>query len=182
MSAEKLLNRKNCRDTKTRVICALRGTRRPVSRYGLDMQSWRDALNADEQADVDRILDSALHVARTNLGHASEFMTFALMTDGSGRVLEMTADDALRKKHLDASALMKQTVTQLRQMANISRCSAIVSNTRISALKSDAIEVRIEHRAGAALMVLLPYTRARFTGALTFGDLRLYSHTSEVWV
>lgn len=153
-----------------------------MSRYGLDMQSWRDALNADEQADVDRILDSALHVARTNLGHASEFMTFALMTDGSGRVLEMTADDALRKKHLDASALIKQTVTQLRQMANISRCSAIVSNTRISAQKSDAIEVRIEHRAGAALMVLLPYTRARFTGALTFGDLRLYPHTPEVWV
>jgi len=182
MSAEKLLNRRNCCDTKTRVICALRGTRGPSSRYGLDMQSWRDALNADEQADVDRILDSALHVARTNLGHASEFMTFALMTDGSGRVLEMTADDALRKKHLDSSALMQQTVTQLRQMANISRCSAIVSNTRISAQKSDAIEVRIEHRAGAALMVLLPYTRARFTGALTFGDLRLYSHTAEVWV
>ncbi len=169
-------------DTKTRVIWALRGTRWQSSRYGLDMQSWRDALNADEQADVDRILDSALQVARANLGHASEFMTFALMTDGSGRVLEMTADDALRKKHPNAQALLNQTVTQLRQMANISRCSAIVSNTRIAAQKTDAIEVRIEHRAGAALMVLLPYTRARFTGALTFGDLRLFSHTAEVWV
>ncbi|MBH0053825.1 MULTISPECIES: hypothetical protein [unclassified Salinibacterium] len=146
------------------------------------MKSWRDALNAEQQADVDRILDSALNVARSHLGHASEFMTFALMTDGSGRVLEMTADEALKKKHLDAEKLIAQTVTQLRQMAAISRCSAIVSNTRVASLKSDAIEVRIEHKAGAALMVLLPYTRARFTGALTFGDLKLYSHTAEVWV
>lgn len=169
-------------DTKTRVIWALRRTRSHLTRYGLDMKSWRDALNAEQQADVDRILDSSLNVARNHLSHASEFMTFALMTDATGRVLEMSADEALKKKHLDAQALIAQTVTQLRQMAAISRCSAIVSNTRIASLKSDAIEVRIEHKAGAALMVLLPYTRARFTGALTFGDLKLYSHTAEVWV
>jgi len=145
------------------------------------MKSWRDALSADQQADVDRILDSALNVARNHLSHASEFMTFALMTDSSGRVLELTADEELRKKHLDANAMIAQTVTQLRQLANLSRCSAIVSNTRVAALKTDAIEVRIEHRAGAALIVLLPYTRARFTGNLTFGELKLYSHQAEVW-
>ena len=146
------------------------------------MQSWRDALNADDQAEVDRILDSALNAARAALGLSSEFITFALVTDESGRLLELTADEEFRKQHPDAEALLKQTVTQLRQMAAIARCSAIISNTRITAQRTDAIELRIEHRAGAALMVLLPYTRARFTGNLDFGDLQLFAHTAEVWV
>jgi hypothetical protein len=69
----------------------------------------------------------------------------------------------------------------LRQLARQSRCTAITVNTRLSKEKIDAVEIRLEHRDGAALVVLLPYKRAKFGSNVEYSPLRAFAGSHEVW-
>jgi hypothetical protein len=145
------------------------------------MQSWRDGLSVPAQADVDRLLDSALRLAQQNLVQASEFDPFALIAAVDGRLLAVDLDVSGLGKHPDSVAIMAATAAQLKTLASSARCTALAGNTRLSQEKTDAIEVRIEHREGIALLVLLPYKRPKFGGTIEYGDLKAFPARPEVW-
>jgi hypothetical protein len=154
----------------------------PPTRYGLVMQSWRDALSAPAQADVDRLLDSAIRLAQQSLAQASEFDPFALVAAVDGRLLAVDLDVSGLGKHPDSVAIMAATAAQLKTLASSARCTALAGNTRLSQEKTDAIEVRIEHREGVALLVLLPYKRPKFGGRIEYGEPRAFPGKREIWV
>ena len=145
------------------------------------MQSWRDALDAAAQADLDRLLDSAIQIAKQNLAGASEFEPFALITAIDDRLLAVDLDTSELGKHPDSATLMAATMAQLKHLAKSARCTALAANTRLSREKTDAVEVRLEHREGAALLVLLPYRRPKFGGTVEYGELRVFTGERKVW-
>jgi hypothetical protein len=142
--------------------------------------SWRDGVSDAAQTDLDRILDAGLDVARTELGKASEFDPFALFTDADGGLLSIKQDMGAFGKHPDSGAIINDANVKLRKVSASARCTALVVNTRLSAEKTDAIEVHLEHREGASLLVLLPYKR-KFNGKVDFGELKAFICMPEVW-
>jgi hypothetical protein len=144
------------------------------------MASSRVVLSATAQSDVDRVLESAIRLARQHLAESSEFDPFALVTDLAGRLLAADVDLSSLGRHPESDLIADATTAQLRLIAPTIRCSALTVNTRLSDSKTDAVEVRIEHREGAALLVLLPYRRPRFGGDIDFGELSAYPATPDI--
>ena len=145
------------------------------------MHSWRDGLDAAAQADLDRLLDSGIRVAQRNLVAASEFDPFAILVAVDGRVLAVDLDTSELGKHPDAEQIRAAAAAQLRHLAPSARCTALVSNTHLVRERTDAIEVRLEHQGGTALLVLLPYKRPKFGGQTEYGKLTAYPAKPVVW-
>lgn len=145
------------------------------------MHSWRDGQSPAAQADLDRLLDSGLRLAQGHLAEASEFSPFPLIVDVDGRLLAVDLDLSALGKHPDALAIAEAAAGQLRHLGASARCTALVENTRLSKERTDAIEIRLEHREGAALVVLLPYKRAKFGNRTEYGELRAFPGKREVW-
>ena len=61
------------------------------------------------------------------------------------------------------------------------RAAAVVANTRVPQLDSDAIEVALEHVDGQALRVLLPYVKRRFRRGVEYGLMNAASGSRRVW-
>lgn len=134
------------------------------------------------RADLDRMLEASVRAAQQRLTQASEFDPFALVIDPEGRLLAVDLDLSGLGKHPDAATIAKAITAQLGTLATSVRCTALTLNTRLSREKTDAVEVRLEHREHAALLVLLPYKRPRFGGQIDYGQLRAFPGEREVWV
>ncbi len=145
------------------------------------MHSWRDDVSDTAQAELDRLLDSALRVAQGKLGQAAEFEPVAILMDVDGRVLEMALDTSTLGKHPDMQTLIDSALVNLRQIKKSARCTALIINTRLSKEKTDAIEIRLEHGEGASLVVLQRYKRASFGNRVDYGEVSLFSSRAVVW-
>jgi len=145
------------------------------------MTSWRDGLSEAARADLDRLLDCALTIARENLAKASEFEPFAIVADDDGRLLGTDWDTSALGKHPDIDDVLAAALVQLQHIGRTSRATALVINTQLARDKTDAVEVRLEHREGAAVVVLLRYKRARFGPQIEFGELSAFRGKREVW-
>jgi hypothetical protein len=149
--------------------------------YGVHMQLSRDVLSIAAQGDIDSMLAAALRLAQARLTDSSAFDPFALVIDLEGRLLSAEVDLAGLGKHPESEQIAEAITIQLRTVASTARASAIIVNTRLSERKTDAVEVRLEHREGVALLVLLPYKRARFGGTIDFGDLMPFPAKQEIF-
>ncbi|MBC7590232.1 MAG: hypothetical protein H7226_04200 [Salinibacterium sp.] len=145
------------------------------------MHSWRDVLSVSARTDVDRMLSAALSMAKQQLSGSSEFDPFALVTDIDGRLLAADVDLTGLGRHPESDKIADAATARLRMLAPTARASALTVNTRLSERRTDAVEVRLEHREGAALMVFLPYKRPRFGGAIDFGELMQSPGAREIW-
>jgi len=145
------------------------------------MSSWRDSVSERAQAELDTVLDSALRLAQNQLAKAHEFDPFAIIGHDDGRTLEVAIDKTQLGKHPETAEITAALVSQLRMLARQSRCTALTVNTRLNKEKTDAVEIRLEHREGAALVVLLPYKRAKFGSHVEYSPLKAFAGTHEVW-
>lgn len=149
--------------------------------YGVHMQLSRDVLSIAAQGDIDSMLAAALRLAQSRLTDSSAFDPFALVTNLEGRLLSAEVDLAGLGKHPESEHIAEAITVQLRTVASTARASAIIVNTRLSERKTDAVEVRLEHREGVAMLVFLPYKRARFGGTIDFGDLMPFPAKQEIF-
>jgi len=145
------------------------------------MTSWREGVSASTQGDVDGLIDAAVRIAQRHLLQASEFAPFALVVDLEGRMLAVDLDTSALGKHPESDELAVATAAQLRRLSESARCTALALNARLSQPRTDAIEVRVEHRDGPALLVFVPYKRPKFGGSAEYGDLMAYPGERDVW-
>jgi hypothetical protein len=150
-------------------------------RYGCGMTSWRDGVSPAALADLDTMVSAAFRIAQQHLAESSEFAPFALVTSADGRLLAVDLDTSALGKHPEADEIAEATRAQLRTLAGSVRGTSLTLNTRLSRERTDAIEVRLEHREGVALLVLLPYKRPKFGGRVEYGAPKTFVGTAEVW-
>lgn len=134
------------------------------------------------QHDLDRLLDSALALAKQRLAEASDFEPFAIVSDASSRVLAVDWDTSPLGIHPEPEQLVLAAIKALRNFRDQARCTALVVNTHLSKEKTDALEVRLEHEFGRSIVVFLPYKRAKFGNRVEYGELKAYSAKPNVWV
>jgi len=145
------------------------------------MSSWSETLGATAQAELDALLESGVRLAKGHLAAASEFTPFAIVTDTEGRVLAVDLDFSALGKHPEVEQVVRASLARLRLLAPQIRCSAQVANTHLPKEHTDAVELRLEHADGVAIVVLLPYKRAKFGNVVDYGQLRAFPSTPEVW-
>ncbi len=145
------------------------------------MYSWGDGVSDATQAELDRLLNSALRLAQSLLSEAAVFEPAALVVADDSRVLELDPDRSSLGKHPDAELVIDNAIRHLRRVRTEVRCTAVVFSTRLSKERTDAVEVRLEHRDGTAAVILMPYKKATFGGRTEYGQLRAFSSRREVW-
>ena len=136
---------------------------------------------ADAQADVDRLMGMALHLGKGRLAEAAEFDPIAILLDADGRLLEVELDTSGLGKHPETEELIDAAIAQLRLARSAAVGTALVINTRLSKERTDAIEVRLEHRQGMSMVVLLRYKRATFGNRTDYEAPTVYSSPPAIW-
>ena len=126
-----------------------------------------------ERDELETLLDPLLDFAQDLLRKHGEFFPFGGTIDNDGQV-------ALSAAHTGDERPPSQEVIDLladgmraQASAGQIRAAAICYDSRVTpegGAKTDAIAVSLEHRDGDAVLVMLPYSKGRFTG-LKFGQL-----------
>lgn len=135
----------------------------------------------DERADLDALLAAALRIAQQELDHAAAFDPFVLVTGSDGRMLAAEIDRSQLGRHPESEELEQAATAQLAGLAASVRATALTLTTRLARERTDAVEVRLDHRDGASIVVLLPFKRPKFGGRIEYGDTMTYRGAAEVW-
>lgn len=114
---------------------------------------WRATTNQTAQADLDQLLADSIQAAATGLSHQN-LTPFMLVIDTLGRrnMRALSASATLDGIEAVAAALRRDGD------ADRLRARATVADVTVRApFAGDAINVRLEHRDGPAIDILVPY-------------------------
>ena len=126
-----------------------------------------------ERAELDALLEELLKFAQQMLKKQGEFFPFGGTISSQGE-LGLTAADTGGERP-EPQGVIELLAGGMRAQATAGqiRAAAICYDSRFTpegGAKTDAIAVSLEHRDGDAVLVMLPYSKGRFTG-LKFGQL-----------
>jgi hypothetical protein len=144
------------------------------------MTSWRDSASPQAQHDLDSLLEPALGFAQQQLAKHGEFFPYAVVVRADGET-EMIAGrpdpDDERPASNDVIDACRIVLTERRDHL---RAVAVIADVRLRE-GSDAIRVELEHTEGAALTVLLPYSKKRFGRGIDYEQLQAATGERHVW-
>ena len=100
----------------------------------------------------------------------------AIGLDGNA---ELPAADPSLGEQPDSTDLLIALYEEAKDSAARRRAVAFAADVRIDG--SDAIRVDLEHRDGATLQVLAPYSRSRFKKTVSIGQLTVSEGRRRVW-
>ncbi len=135
----------------------------------------------DERADLDALLAAALRIAQREIEQVAAFDPFVLVVGSDGRMLSAEIDRSQLGRHPESEELAQAATEQLAGLAASVRATALTVTTRLARERSDAIEVRLDHRAGTSLVVIMPFKRPKFGGRIEYGDTTSFRGAHEVW-
>lgn len=143
------------------------------------MTSWRDTATQQAQDDLDGLLSPALGFAQQQLDKHGEFYPYAVAVDleGQQRLVAVDSDED-RPASVDLIASLGAILAEQREAL---RAAAIVSDVHVPQLDQDAIRVQLEHGEHIALVILLPYRKARFGRGIKYGDLQASAGEPSIW-
>jgi hypothetical protein len=144
------------------------------------MTSWRDTTSEPAQAELDGLVGAALGMAQHLLSKNHEFYPFGAAVE-AGNVVEFIAGRSATDgdEHPSPQAVLEGSEAVLRARRHRLRAAALVSDVRTP--DGEAVQVDLEHVEGAALRILLPYTRHRLGRVKEYGELRAEAGTRRVW-
>jgi hypothetical protein len=142
------------------------------------MTSWRDSASVLAQADLDGLLNALLPFAQQELEKLGEFFPFGAIVTADGETRLLGAD-AMQGERPDSVSIIPMLLTEAQNKRDELRAVGICSDVR--ATDSDAIRVDLEHSEGAAMAVLLPYSKKRFGRGIEYAALQAGVATNQVW-
>jgi hypothetical protein len=144
------------------------------------MSAWRESTSPQAQVDLDQLVSAALGMAQQLLGANHEFFPFAAAITTGGAV-EFVAgrgpDDGDDQPAADVLLASCESILRLRR--DQLRAAGLTADVRTA--DGEAIQVDVEHVEGAALRVLLPYTRHRLGRVKEYGELSASMGVPRVW-
>jgi hypothetical protein len=163
---------------RARAGSAVRSPERARARQYADVSSWRDSLSKQALADVDVLLDAVVPLAQQMLEERGEFFPYAMKLTEGGDTAMVAVSEGERPASTEMLAKLYLGLNGERQTL---RATAVVSDVRIAAPAGGAIRVEIEHRDGAAIAMLLPYSKKPFGRGVTYGDLQAMPGEPKIW-
>jgi hypothetical protein len=112
------------------------------------------------------------------LSKYGEFFPFGAAISSEGELEMLAASPGMGERPISEDVL-RALRDGAKASADARRAVAFAADVRVSA--GDAVRVDLEHRDGAALVVLVPYSRGRFKKTVTFGQMSGSSGQPVVW-
>ncbi|MGW0252665.1 hypothetical protein ACWDYH_39180 [Nocardia goodfellowii] len=146
------------------------------------MPSWRDTASQLAQDDLDGLLDIAIRTAAEELADAGEFYPFAAAVATTGQVRLIAAPESVDPQPQPTAELRDQLLTLLAGTASELRAAAVVTDVRISATGTDAIEVTLEHAEGHPMRLVTPYAlRPGASLDIDMDATSAHAATARIW-
>jgi hypothetical protein len=140
--------------------------------------SWRDSTSQQAQDDLDGLLNAALLFAEQTISKYGEMYPFGAAVTADGE-LKMLAADPGSGEHPASQVILDGLYAGARQSQDEHRAVAFVADVKANG--SDAVRVELEHREGATLVLLVPYTRSRLKKTVTLGQISAGPGERRIW-
>ncbi|HEX4057820.1 MAG TPA: hypothetical protein VHX87_05840 [Galbitalea sp.] len=145
------------------------------------MNSWRDEATEEVQEDLDRLLDVTIEAARHFLDVNGEFIPFPMVIKSDGELAAIGLEQPETPSVPDSAQVIAGLVGLFRERKGSIRALAIGSDVQIPSEAQDAIEVRLEHRDGPAITVLLPYQIDPLDDTYLYDEPRAQADEHRIW-
>ncbi|HEY4269816.1 MAG TPA: hypothetical protein VGM94_16660 [Galbitalea sp.] len=145
------------------------------------MTEWRETVSDDTQDDLDRLADVTIAAARNFLDRNGQFIPFpmAVKADGELALVGLTQPDT--PEYPVVQDVVDGIVDLFRDRRDSIRALAIASDVTIPSEQVDAIEVRLEHRDGIAITVLVPYRADPLDDSYEYDEPRAQEGERAIW-
>jgi hypothetical protein len=138
------------------------------------MSNWGDDLSEVAKTEMDQVVTAAVTFAKGMLEGQGAFYPYAVKLTEAGETEMATvpagAEDAL-------ATLVEMLAAQRFEL----RAGAVVAAAHFESIASDAVRVDIEHRDGAALTLVLPYTRKKLRKKIEWGEMQSMVVNPRIW-
>lgn len=145
------------------------------------MTEWRETATEATQDDLDRLADVTIAAARNFLDRNGQFIPFpmAVKADGELALIGLVQPDT--PEYPVVEEVVDGIVDLFRDRRDSIRALAIASDVTIPSEQVDAIEVRLEHRDGIAITVLVPYRADPLDDSYEYDEPRAQEGEHVIW-
>jgi hypothetical protein len=145
------------------------------------MSDWRDDASEEVQDDFDRLAEVTLAAARSFLDLEGAFIPFPMAIKTDGVLATIGLDQPVTPTPPDVVEVMDGLVGLFRERRGSIRALAIGADVLIPGEMMDAIEVRLEHRDGPAIRILVPYTIDSLDDTYIYDEPRIENGDRIIW-
>jgi hypothetical protein len=146
------------------------------------MTSWRDTTSEQAQNDLDRLADATIAAARNFLDRNGEFIPFPMAIKADGELALIGLQQPETPEIPLSQDVIDGIIDLFRDRRDSIRALAIGADVRLATEDLDAIEVRLEHREGVSLSVLVPYLRDSLDESYEYEEPRAQVGEPVIWV
>jgi hypothetical protein len=146
------------------------------------MTSWRDTTSEEAQNDLDRLADATVAAARNFLDRNGEFIPFPMAIKADGELALIGLQQPETPEIPLPQDVIDGIIDLFRDRRDSIRALAIGADVRLASEDLDAIEVRLEHREGVSLSVLVPYLRDSLDESYEYEEPRAQVGEPVIWI
>jgi hypothetical protein len=145
------------------------------------MTDWRDDASEEVQDDFDRLAEVTLAAARSFLDVEGQFLPFPMAIKTDGVLAPIGLEQPKPPTAPDIDEVMAGLVDLFRERRGSIRALAIGADVLIPGEMMDAIEVRLEHRDGQTIKILVPYTIDSLDDTYLYEEPRVTASDRLIW-
>jgi hypothetical protein len=145
------------------------------------MTNWREGASEEVQDDFDRLAEVTIAAARNFLDQAGDFIPFPMVIKADGELALIGLEQPVTPTVPDVLAVTRGIETLFRERRDSIRALAIGSDVQVPAEATDAIEVRLEHRDGLAVTVIVPYQIDSLDDTYIYDEPRAQNGDRVIW-
>jgi hypothetical protein len=145
------------------------------------MSNWRDTASDEVQDDFDRLAEVTVAAARNFLDRGGDFIPFPMAVKTDGELALIGLEQPISPMVPDVQKVLKDIIELFRDRRDSIRALAIGSDVQVPAEATDAIEVRLEHREGVSITVLVPYQIDSLDDSYLYDEPRVQDGDRVIW-
>ncbi|HEY5231110.1 MAG TPA: hypothetical protein VIJ11_09510 [Galbitalea sp.] len=145
------------------------------------MSNWREGASDEVQDDFDRLAEVTIAAARNFLDEAGDFIPFPMVIKADGELVLIGLEQPVVPSIPDSQNVLNGIVQLFRDRRDSIRALAIGSDVQVPSEATDAIEVRLEHRDGLAITVLVPYQIDSLDDTYLYDEPRVQQGDRQIW-
>jgi hypothetical protein len=145
------------------------------------MTDWREGASEEVQNDFDRLAEVTIASAQGFLDQVGDFIPFPMVVKADGELALIGLEQPVTPTVPDVVQVTKGIENLFRERRDSIRALAIGSDVQVPSEATDAIEVRLEHRDGIAITLLVPYQIDSLDDTYIYDEPRVQRGDRVIW-